>query len=695
MATETCLPSFQSPINYTTPAALTSFPDVTIITTLNDPDNPEFTATMFTNRAVLSSASPVLKPILLEIDLLEDITIITDLEASEMEAVLRFCNHGELSFHHDPRVFQLFGINVKELSLKQIKIDNESWEVTGFGAADDMKLEDFDPLKDEVYDTYVGEVEAEVMVDEALDYDEEEDKMASKASGRKQSSKKSKESDDEDFKPPAWVKAKEEGPKRRRGRPRKDANQAETEPKSKKPRKTPRKRKSPKEKSICDNVFDVKLEQDSSSEDSDMDFHYGNTGEDNASPKNFRGENERVRILMETDKQGNVKYVMRVRKRNPVTNEWGPVVRLDLTEAESASFKARADERRRLVPQKKERKFFSAKERDPMKKYQCGKCNFGANIEWDFRLHTLRHEQPEIHFCFLCEAGFFNKVEMKSHMKNLHQGEVSCKLCGQVFTRNGNLLIHLRAHEDGTWKRETYQECVQCGSQLKQSSKLSDHCNREGPFHTNKCVQCPAPSIEFQTHQEHKEHIDIMHGGRFMYVCGLCDEIFENNVFKQRHRKEVHKVGLSKKTACPVCGDLFANVNIHMLSKHKIGDGVECDECNQMFPTSYALEYHKKRKHGQFLCDLCPYNTRISDKLKLHVLNMHTKDEDKPFHCKICGKGLSTIQRLRQHELIHTNLRPFKCEMCPKDFNDKSNLTQHLKTVHFGLKRTDKLPKLP
>ena len=659
MATDIDNPSiFHSTINYTNPTALSSYPDVTIITTQDDPDNPAFTATMSTNRAVLSAISPVLKPVLAQLDPLEDLTILTDLTPRETQAFLRFCTHGEISLLASPTTFKLFGIDVQSLPVEQVKV--EKWPE--IEVLTRVKQEDFG--SEEVFEKYVGDVEADVKIDttgENLgDFDSND-----------------AEADQEYL--PKIAKRKKKKVVKRKG----DFIGHSLDFESKRPKKS---------KKAEYHYLDEEMEEDEF-EGIDDDFIDDKDIDDDNMTKNIWNDNERVVLLTEYDEKGNEVHVKKMKRRNPVTNEWGAYIKLEMTEEECTMWKSRRNNLRKNLHKSKAKRFFWInKERESERKYQCDKCNYGADTKWDMREHTLRHDRDEVYFCFICEAGFCQVKSLQSHMRNVHKDEIPCKYCGQKFTRNGNLLTHLQSHEEGTWKPKIFQ-CVHCGKELRDRPALAKHYQNEGPFHGKTCIQCPQSTIEFETHLEHKAHLDLMHGGRFLYVCGICDEVFENSVFKKRHRDEVHV--RREKKACPVCGDLFSDVGRHMLSIHKIGEGFRCDECGSMQRNEGALQKHKLTNHGQFLCEMCPYVSKEKAKLKLHILNIHTKDEDKPFHCTTCGKGLATLQRLRQHEITHTSLRPHKCDFCGKDFNDKSNLTSHLKTVHFGLKRSDKLPKMP
>ena len=50
--------------------------------------------------------------------------------------------------------------------------------------------------------------------------------------------------------------------------------------------------------------------------------------------------------------------------------------------------------------------------------------------------------------------------------------------------------------------------------------------------------------------------------------------------------------------------------------------------------------------------------------------------------CHLCGKQFRDVWFLKQHLRIHTGAKPFACLICGHRANRKSNMTQHIRTVH-------------
>ena len=93
-------------------------------------------------------------------------------------------------------------------------------------------------------------------------------------------------------------------------------------------------------------------------------------------------------------------------------------------------------------------------------------------------------------------------------------------------------------------------------------------------------------------------------------------------------------------------------------------------------------------------CEFCARSFSTPQLLKLHIINIHTPDDQKPYRCKTCQKGFCQESKLLAHEYIHSNEKPYKCRFCGTGFNNLSNRNHHEKGVHMGLKRDKRGAKL-
>ena len=82
------------------------------------------------------------------------------------------------------------------------------------------------------------------------------------------------------------------------------------------------------------------------------------------------------------------------------------------------------------------------------------------------------------------------------------------------------------------------------------------------------------------------------------------------------------------------------------------------------------------------LCEpeTCPQCGKTVKKLRLHMMAMHTNEEDKQYRCQDCGKGFALKSKLNQHAYTHLEVKPFKCRYdCGQTFADHGNRTKHEK----------------
>jgi uncharacterized Zn-finger protein len=84
-------------------------------------------------------------------------------------------------------------------------------------------------------------------------------------------------------------------------------------------------------------------------------------------------------------------------------------------------------------------------------------------------------------------------------------------------------------------------------------------------------------------------------------------------------------------------------------------------------------------------CDLCGENFKTKEKLRVHKINKHLSEHQKPYVCTICGRGYAHKTKLESHQMnMHIRSRPFKCRLsaCDADFNELANRNAHEKNVH-------------
>ena len=304
--------------------------------------------------------------------------------------------------------------------------------------------------------------------------------------------------------------------------------------------------------------------------------------------------------------------------------------------------------------------------------------------------------------CPFCDIQLESYLKMRRHVLDEHREEdrkekakrpkVPCQLCPRQFRFPGQLTNHMKRFHDPN-KADRYQ-CVQCGKSsdnpdlIERANYVKMHSKQMGPFHRNKCAQCPAV---FNSYAEHMAHINTEHNGIYKYVCGYCDALFDTEEDRREHRKAQCQAG-SDTIMCDICGDTInkSSKRQHFESKHAENKDLACDQCPRRYKTAFLLSRHVKKSHGaKFPCDICGKFFVTMVCLKQHKIR-HLPNSEKPFICQVCGFGTVTNDHLRTHMEIHADERNYKCRFCSSAFKQAATRNGHELQVHLGQKRIHK-----
>uniref|UniRef100_A0A183CAZ9 Protein krueppel n=1 Tax=Globodera pallida TaxID=36090 RepID=A0A183CAZ9_GLOPA len=111
-----------------------------------------------------------------------------------------------------------------------------------------------------------------------------------------------------------------------------------------------------------------------------------------------------------------------------------------------------------------------------------------------------------------------------------------------------------------------------------------------------------------------------------------------------------------------------------------LNDTINGKGLNQLKQNRNDRENTVDKRHK---CTHCPYSTRWSYSLKMHML-IHTGQ--KPHDCEECGKQFRRSHHLSDHLRVHTGEKPFICQHCGKRFRVPCHLSNHQR-VHTGERR--------
>ena len=150
----------------------------------------------------------------------------------------------------------------------------------------------------------------------------------------------------------------------------------------------------------------------------------------------------------------------------------------------------------------------------------------------------------------------------------------------------------------------------------------------------------------------------------------------------------VNQIDLLNKSACQMDKDKEARRQIDEDSDQIPPIDEDTKAVHQMDTTQKSL--HQKGETSNFqhvLCEICGKKFKnsyfYSKHMKLHIPNVHVKV--KIYSCKHCGKYFSAQNQLESHQKIHLGKR-YKCPKCKRDFSEKSEVKQHIWTIHENVK---------
>ncbi|XP_049776069.1 uncharacterized protein LOC126163165 [Schistocerca cancellata] len=141
---------------------------------------------------------------------------------------------------------------------------------------------------------------------------------------------------------------------------------------------------------------------------------------------------------------------------------------------------------------------------------------------------------------------------------------------------------------------------------------------------------------------------------------------------------------------CHVCHEVLANWNslaVHCRQVHDVQAQVICI-CSQVLSNRGSIIKHRQLHTDsfQYRCDKCDKAFSRKSLYDLHVLS-HVPKEQQPFVCCKCARRFHCEALLRHHERVHLPREErliYPCSVCNKKFSSRSNVSSHLKAVHFG-----------
>lgn len=223
------------------------------------------------------------------------------------------------------------------------------------------------------------------------------------------------------------------------------------------------------------------------------------------------------------------------------------------------------------------------------------------------------NECRETVYCALCDATFFSKEELGTHVR--------------VHEKDGDLQTGDLAVEKLLW-------CCLCKQPFDNEQALSEHSR----MHVYSCSKCDFKTALKSALVNHEKSHDTTR-----YVCSICDKPFCLLQYARQHSYTVHGIRAPDSSfhvkqiellSCAVCSfkcDSKAQLNRHLKTHISTGINFICFLCDQKFDTRELFNFHMNSEHRNQ-----PSGAKV-------------------FPCGICGVSFDSLRSLRSHLVIHVN----------------------------------------
>ncbi|XP_066939918.1 uncharacterized protein [Macrobrachium rosenbergii] len=294
----------------------------------------------------------------------------------------------------------------------------------------------------------------------------------------------------------------------------------------------------------------------------------------------------------------------------------------------------------------------------------------------------------------------------------IKKNQTACEVCGQEFNSVSSLYAHLRVthptlfpHECGVCRRRFTLEasareherkhamgelqCPACPLRFSHLSHLHHHARTLHPDFTDfRCQYC---NVATPTVDALQCHIKVHHGDRLglpaAFTCKVCKESFHTGKALATHRSSRHP-GTAE---CNICGVKVGRryLKKHINAVHTKEKVHKCEECKTVFYSRTGLTGHQRRHHGprKFFCESCGKGYVHNVELQRH-LKAHRNQRD--FKCEYCSRSFLKAVDLTYHRRSHTGEKPHQCELCPESFIRPLGLRKHM-LKHTSVKKVKRL----
>lgn len=316
--------------------------------------------------------------------------------------------------------------------------------------------------------------------------------------------------------------------------------------------------------------------------------------------------------------------------------------------------------------------------------------NFKDIQEWSLNIIELKNVEKLCVTCCrnLCVVGellfqWRNQIRISlDSAKNLSNESLGKRI---FLTTEGSSRDTAKVdHETGSYKAGT-ENISQISDDLSQPTSSTKQMKEKNITIKMDKTRDETQKRKYKTKRSKEKNSKLKRqNGTFVPICPNCDG---ECICKSEIGEDAEKSKIEASSTDFKCKNVtsLAEMEGHTKKVHNVhAVRRPCPHCEGSY---YNLKNHMSLAHGisstdqQLLCSFCPKT--FSHRRITHLVNherIHTNE--KPFTCKVCGKGFSNLQKLSVHAATHTGEKKHKCRICGKRFAQNNNMITHERSIH-------------
>ncbi|OXA41015.1 oocyte zinc finger protein XlCOF19-like [Folsomia candida] len=266
--------------------------------------------------------------------------------------------------------------------------------------------------------------------------------------------------------------------------------------------------------------------------------------------------------------------------------------------------------------------------------------------------------------CQTCNREFARTTHLQEHVTRMHtprERQRPCPFagCGKSFHEKVDVARHVKSMHNTCPRPPVPCTFTGCAKIFKHESTAFHHFQKE---HVSNPVRfgCTLCGKEFREKPNLENHIAI-HTGEKNYKCSICSRSYRHQSNFRAHQKTHLDKSARKIFKCALCSRNFvakSTLARHMKDIHGNPVNYECPSCPKILTTPAGLKSHMVSNHRtddvpRLSCDKCQHTTFSRSNLQQHVKRVH--DGVKKKECYFCGTKFFTFTELVNHcRKIHT-----------------------------------------